>query len=48
MISVKKIPQIPIYLIGKAFWKGYLDWINNFLLRQNLVSRTFCKYDPHH
>lgn len=27
LIKTKKIRQFPIYLIGKSYWSGLIDWL---------------------
>lgn len=40
LIQTKKIGKFPIVLIGKDYWKGLLDWIEDTLLEiNNTVSK---------
>ncbi|HSX13024.1 MAG TPA: TIGR00730 family Rossman fold protein [Chlamydiales bacterium] len=32
LIQTKKIKPFPVYLVGKEYWKGLLDWIKNTIL----------------
>ncbi|MBO0936906.1 TIGR00730 family Rossman fold protein [Fibrella sp. HMF5335] len=34
LIQTKKIARFPIVLVGKAYWKGLLDWIVNTMLNE--------------
>jgi uncharacterized protein (TIGR00730 family) len=34
LIQTKKIDKFPIILVGKKFWSGMVDWIENSLLNQ--------------
>lgn len=34
MVQTRKIYQIPIILVGRKFWTGFLDWIQNSLLTE--------------
>ena len=38
LIQTKKIHRIPIILVGSQFWKGLLDWIQNSLVKEKLIS----------
>jgi uncharacterized protein (TIGR00730 family) len=34
LIQTKKIARFPIVLVGRAYWQGLLDWIENVMLGQ--------------
>ena len=34
LIQTQKIGQFPIVLVGKDFWKGLIDWIEEVLLKR--------------
>lgn len=34
LIQTKKIDRFPVVLVGSAFWKGLVDWIQEVLLEQ--------------
>lgn len=38
LVQTRKIKPFPIYLVGKEFWQGLIDWIKNTLLVENTVS----------
>jgi len=38
LIQTKRIRQMPIILMGKEFWKGMMDWIQQRLLKDGLIS----------
>lgn len=38
LIQTKKLVQFPIILVGEEYWKGFLDWIKDILLRNNAVD----------
>ena len=38
LVQTKKINRIPIVLVGKKFWKPMLNWIDEYLLANNLIS----------
>lgn len=38
LIQTKKIHPFPIYLMGKEYWEGLLEWINKVLLERKLIS----------
>lgn len=39
LIQTKKIKFFPIYLVGKAYWSGLLDWMKNTLLANNNIKQ---------
>ncbi|KAF3363213.1 hypothetical protein PHSC3_000227 [Chlamydiales bacterium STE3] len=43
LIQTKKIHPFPIYLIGKSYWTGLMDWIQETVLSQGCVSRDDLK-----
>jgi hypothetical protein len=38
LIQTQKINPFPIYLMGKDYWSGLLDWIKNTMIEQKCVS----------
>lgn len=38
LIQTKKIHQFPIYLMGKEYWVGLMDWIRDTMLREQCIS----------
>lgn len=38
LIQTKKIKAFPIYLMGKDFWAGLLDWIKKMMLGMGCIS----------
>ncbi|WP_075342170.1 LOG family protein [Tenacibaculum agarivorans] len=38
LIQTHKIGRFPIVLVGKKFWSGLLDWIQNTLLEEGNIS----------
>ena len=38
LIQTKKITRLPIVLVGTKFWGGLIDWIQNFLIENKLIS----------
>jgi hypothetical protein len=38
LIQTKKIQQFPIYLMGKEYWEGLIDWIKSTVLAQGCIS----------
>ncbi len=38
LIQTHKIGRFPIVLVGKKFWSGLLDWIENTLLEEGNIS----------
>lgn len=35
LVQTKKISQVPIVLMGKAFWSGLMDWIKETMLEEH-------------
>lgn len=40
LIQTKKIKPFPIYLVGKEYWKGLLDWIKDTVLAHTNIKPT--------
>ena len=38
LLQTSKINKFPIILVGRDYWKGLIDWIEEKLLRQNNIS----------
>ena len=38
LIQTKKIHPFPIYLMGKEYWVGLIEWLKETLLAQNCIS----------
>ncbi len=38
LIQTKKIKPFPVILVGREYWKGLLEWIQNTMLREGKVS----------
>ncbi len=43
LIQTNKIGRFPIVLVGKKFWSGLLDWIQNTLLEEGNISEKDLK-----
>lgn len=39
LIQTKRIKPFPVYLVGKAFWGGLVDWLETSLLELDTVSK---------
>lgn len=39
LIQTKKIGRFPIVLVGTEFWSGLLEWFQNTLLKNGLISK---------
>lgn len=39
LIQTKKIKYFPVYLVGKDYWKGLLDWMKNTVLSHNNIKQ---------
>jgi uncharacterized protein (TIGR00730 family) len=40
LIQTKKIGRFPIVLVGKKFWKGWLDWVKKSLLAEGMINES--------
>src|ERR1043165_358687 len=40
LIQTKKIGRFPIVLVGKKFWKGWLDWVKKSLLAEGMIPES--------
>lgn len=38
LIQTKKIHPFPIYLMGRSYWQGLLDWLKNEMLAKGCLS----------
>lgn len=38
LIQTKKITPFPIYMMGKAYWEGLIEWIKNTMLGHGCIS----------
>ena len=38
LIQTRKIKPFPVILVGKAYWKGLLDWVGDTLLREKMIG----------
>ena len=39
LIQTQKIKPFPVYLVGKDYWKGLIDWIKNTVLAHNNIKQ---------
>lgn len=39
LIQTKKIKSFPIYLMGRAYWEGLIDWIKKTVLSNQCISQ---------
>ncbi len=38
LVQTKKILPFPVYLVGRSYWQGLLDWLRGTLLTHGMVS----------
>ncbi|MBE6393577.1 MAG: TIGR00730 family Rossman fold protein [Lentisphaerae bacterium] len=38
MVQTNKINMVPIVFVGKKFWQGFIDWTQNTLLEEGMIS----------
>jgi uncharacterized protein (TIGR00730 family) len=39
LIQTEKFKQMPMVLVGSAYWKGLLDWLENSMLEEGNIER---------
>jgi uncharacterized protein (TIGR00730 family) len=39
LIQTQKIKPFPVYLVGKEYWKGLIDWLKNTVLAHNNIKQ---------
>lgn len=39
LMQTKQLAGVPIVLFGSMYWEPFLDWIKNYLLKNNIVSK---------
>ncbi len=44
LIQTKKIHYFPIYLMGKSYWQGIIDWLINTTLKEGCISEEDLKF----
>lgn len=40
LIQTNKIKNVPVILVGKAYWKGLLDWIHNEMVPSGMLDKN--------
>ena len=43
LIQTERIPEFPVVLVGKDYWKGMLDWLHNAVLMHGNISKQDLK-----
>ena len=38
LIQTKKIHPFPIYLMGKSYWEGMIEWIKSTVLQNDCIA----------
>ena len=38
LIQTQKIKPFPVYLVGREFWQGLIDWLRGTLLKEGTIS----------
>jgi uncharacterized protein (TIGR00730 family) len=38
LIQTRKIKPFPVYLLGKNYWAGLLDWVRDFMVKEQKIS----------
>lgn len=39
LIQTKKKKKVPVVLIGKEYWKPFIDWVHESALKNGLISQ---------
>jgi uncharacterized protein (TIGR00730 family) len=39
LIQTKKIQPVPIYLMGSSYWKGLIQWMKDFMVREGCLDK---------
>lgn len=39
LIQTKRVPYFPVIIIGKKYWEGLLNWLENTLLKENCIEK---------
>ena len=39
LLQVKHIPERPVFLLGKTWWQGFIDWLKTAALKERLVDQ---------
>jgi len=40
LIQTKKIGRFPIVMVGKDYWKGFVDWFKNVLVEEKMIDEN--------
>ena len=40
MVQTKKVTSFPIVLVGKKFWSGLVDWLQQRLLAEGMIDHA--------
>ena len=40
LVQTKKIQKFPIFLVGKDYWSGLLDWLKNTVLKHGNIKQS--------
>ena len=40
LVQTKRIPKVPIVLLGVDFWEPFLDWVQTTLVRHNMMKTS--------
>lgn len=40
LIQTKKIKPFPIYMMGKTYWEGIMDWLKSTVLQQHCIDKS--------
>ena len=43
LIQTLKIPQFPVILVGRKYWKGLLDYLNSYVIKEGGISKEELK-----
>ena len=40
MVQTKKVTSFPIVLVGTEFWEGLVDWLQQRLVAEGMISQS--------
>jgi len=43
LIQTKRIPIFPVIIVGKKYWKGLVDWLENTMLKEDCIEKEDLK-----
>ncbi|WP_339045110.1 TIGR00730 family Rossman fold protein [Candidatus Zinderia endosymbiont of Aphrophora alni] len=38
LLQMNMIRKVPVILVGSSFWSGFIDWMNNIMIKNNFIN----------